>query len=842
MATSGRAIEVHKFGGTSVADAARMRGAAAIVADASRRAAIVVVSSAIAGATDDLVEALDLAEAGDGAGAERFALLLLERHRAILADLGGASGGPELELLGAELRQILISIALIGAPNPRARDRVLATGEKLAVRLLVAALAERRLPARARDADRFLETDGRHGAASPLIGVADRTIVAALGPDLDGGIVPVVTGFIGRGPDGATTTLGRGGSDFSATLLAAALGAVEVTIWTDVEGVFSASPRLVPEARVIPQLNFREAAELSYYGAKVLHQRTMIPVAREGIPVRTRSSFRPDLPGTVVDGHYTPGSHPVKAISAIGDHALLSVEGKGMAGVPGMAARVFGSLAAREISVTMISQSSSESSICLAVPAARTADAERALKGELRGELTRGDVDEIVIRRHVSLVAAVGLGMAHAPGVAARVFTSVAAPHVNVLAIAQGSSELNITLAVDERDVDTAIRSLHREFGLHLLDTGADTTHALDLLIVGAGKIGRALARMVGDGGGQLFQRFGLAPRVVAVADRSGYLLRPRGLEVEELRRLLQGKEAGRPIASMDGATAGADADAMVRAALGYRLARPVLVDVSDAEGAERAFETAFQHGCDVVTANKKPLAGSQAAFDQLYARASEHGRILRAEATVGAGLPIVDTLEMLLATGDRLESMEGCFSGTLGFLMGRLEAGDRFSDAVRAAVEAGFTEPDPVTDLSGIDVARKTVILGRLSGLLGGDGGVRLAGLVDGKLAGLPLEELLKRLQAYDEPMARRWAEAREQGQVLRYVATLGAVGIDVGLKAVAADSAIGMLRGTDNTVVFRSARYRDRPLVVTGPGAGVGVTAMGVMADILRIAAVRR
>ena len=342
------------------------------------------------------------------------------------------------------------------------------------------------------------------------MGICDRTIVAALSPRLARGEVPVVTGFCGRAPDGATTTLGRGGSDLTATLLAAALRADEVTIWTDVDGVFSADPGIVPSARVIRQLNFREAAEMSYYGAKVLHQRTMIPVASLGIPVRTRSSFAPEAGGTLIDGRVTPGSHPVKAVTAVRDQCLVSVEGKGMAGVPGVAARLFAAIAAARISVTMISQSSSESSICLAVPGDRAIDAEQTLKREFRADITRGDVDEIVVRRGASLIATVGLGMAHTPGVAARVFTALAKRGVNVLAVAQGSSELNITLAVAEGGTNDAIRSLHAEFGLDRIDTGDDSARAFDLILLGSGNIGRALVALIHDRHAHIVERFGL--------------------------------------------------------------------------------------------------------------------------------------------------------------------------------------------------------------------------------------------------------------------------------------------------------------------------------------------
>jgi aspartokinase/homoserine dehydrogenase 1 len=598
----------------------------------------------------------------------------------------------------------------------------------------------------------------------------------------------------------------------------------------------------VAEARVIRQLNFREAAEMSYYGAKVLHQRTMIPVAALGIPVRTRNTFAPEQPGTLVDGTFTPGSHPVKAVTAVPGQALLSIEGKGMAGVPGVAARVFGALSERDISVTMISQSSSESSICLAVPLTHAFAAESALKRALRADLSRGDVDEVEVRREVALVGVVGLGMAHTPGVSARVFRALGARRINVLAIAQGSSELNITLAVAEPHAADAVRALHAEFALDRLDTGEDTTRRLDIILLGCGNIGRALAPLMLRRRTHFFERFGLEPRVVALADRSGYLARPNGFAPAELDAILAAKHAGGAIASQPGAVAAADPADMLRDVLRYRLARPVLVDVSDDDDTAAVFLEAFRLGCDVVTANKKPLAGDIARFRELRRAAEAFGRLLRAEATVGAGLPVVDTLEMLLGTGDRLVRAEGCLSGTLGFVMAQLERGVAFSRAVAEAVERGYTEPDPVADLSGADVARKAVILGRLAGLPSADLPVTPQALVDPALAGLPVDELLRRLAAYDAPFAERVAAAKREGHVLRYMARIAADGIAVGPMPVPLDSPAGRLEGTDNLIVFTSERYESRPLVVMGPGAGVDVTAMGVLGDILRIAAERR
>lgn len=836
-------IEVHKFGGTSVGSAERMTRAAALVERASRGARVVVVASAMSGITDRLLSVARAAERGESERVRGELAEIVSRHEAAREALGGeadAAGALPIASLHDELRRWLDAALSTRELSARLRDRIVSIGEKCSIRLLARALSAAGLRALPLDADTFLDTDAAFGEASPLSG-SERAVRGALLSALDQGVIPVVTGFCGRAPDGSTTTLGRGGSDLSATVLAGALRADEVVIWTDVPGVFTADPRIVPEARTIPQLNYREAAELAYYGAKVLHQRTMIPVAPLGIPVQTLSSFDPSAGGTSVDRRFTPGSHPVKGISAISGQCLLSLEGNGMAGVPGVSARLFAALAAREISVTLISQSSSEASICIAVPDAEADSAEQAIKATFSPELSRGEIEEIVVMRGIGLVAAVGLGMARTPGVAARVFAALGRAHINVLAIAQGSSELNISLALHERDVPDAIRALHRSLGLHRQDPGVERPDGLDLVLLGCGKVGRALLSLVQERASRIEARFGLRPRVVGICDRAGYRFVPSGIEAGELEQLVSLKRSGGSFLGAPGVVSSRSPSDLVAEAARWRLTRPVLVDTTDA--AHDAFGIALSAGFDVVTANKVPLAGQDEHYRALSSLAAENSRRLLAEATVGAGLPVMDTVEMLLATGDVIEQIEGCFSGTLGYVMTRLRQGVALSSAVREAMEAGYTEPDPAIDLSGTDVARKALILGRLSGLLPpGEPQISLKGICEASWVGLPREELFQRLSSLDEPLARRAAAAADRGCVLQFVARIRAGQIEVSICEIAAVSAVGALQGTDNLVVFTTERYRERPLVVQGPGAGVEVTAMGVLSDILRVAAERR
>ena len=486
MAFSDKPV-VYKFGGTSVGSADRIRQVAQIVASAE--GPVVVVVSAMAGVTDRMVSALSSIESGETSRWRTLIDEITQIHQLACSELSVPDEITEsvLQILGAAKRR-LEAVNTLGELTPKTRDSLLCVGEKMSVQLLTHALNEMGLRSVSLNADEFVETDGVFGNASPVGEITDRAVAMALSPLLSDGVVPVVTGYCGRSPSGDTVTLGRGGSDLTATIIGAAIQAREVTLWSDVPGVFTTDPRVVSEARVIGHLNYREAAEMSFYGAKVLHQRTMIPVARFGIPVRCRSTLEPTARGTFIDDQFTPGSHPVKACSTVDGQALISIEGKGMAGVPGVAGRVFGALARHDISVTMISQSSSEASIAFVVPDAVCYRAVSAAKGALAEELAKGDVEEVVVRASMALVAVVGLGMAQTPGVAARVFGALAKNRVNAFAIAQGASELNISVAIRADDQQAALLALHREFGLDRIDTGVDVGRHFDLVLLGTGR------------------------------------------------------------------------------------------------------------------------------------------------------------------------------------------------------------------------------------------------------------------------------------------------------------------------------------------------------------------
>jgi len=830
---------VHKFGGAALADAAAIRGAARIVAARHAAAPALVVASAMRGVTDALL-ALATGSGGEGRAAGDAVERLRRRHAEAAAAVA------EDARVAAELRQAIdaafdeVARACAGAPlDATAVDGVLAAGERLTARLLTAALAREGVAAQYVDAVGVVHAGGRPGNASPDLARTDVAARRCLAPLLRRGVVPVVPGFIATSPAGGVVTLGRGGSDLTATLLGRVLRAREVTLWKDVPGMLTADPRVVPEARLIPALHTREASELAYYGAKVLHPRALIALGS-----RTRLYIRPfadpEAPGTRISayragerGPARSARYPVKALATIDGQALVTIAGNGMAGVPGIAARAFGALERLAVSVSLISQASSEHSICVGIPGADAAAAAAALEEAFAAEIGLREIDGVEVRPHVATIAVVGLGMAGTRGVAGRLFTALADAGVNIVAIAQGASELNISVVVDGDDAAAAQRAAHAAFRLDKIGGGsAERSAHADVVLLGFGQIGREVAAQLAAAGPAR------SVRVVAAIDRTGYAFDPGGLAPRRLAALAAAKRSGVALGEAPGGMRGAPAEALATIA-GHALSRPILVDVTAGDTGP-VLEAAVHFGMDLVLANKRPLADG-AARRGLRQAAAARGRRLLHEATVGAGLPIIDTMQKLADSGDQVLRVEGCPSGTLGYLFGELGRGVPFSVALRSAMSLGYTEPDPRDDLSGADVARKALILGGMLGFEGELSDIKVQSLVPPALRELPLAEFLARLESLDAPWERRVRQARARGEVLRYRATVTRRNVRVGVVAVHAASALGALTGTDNQFAFTTARYRKNPLVITGAGAGAAVTAAGVLNDVLKLAGSR-
>ena len=834
-------VDVYKFGGVAVGSADAIRTAADHVQRAAPRVAAIV--SAANGVTDMLLDAAQAALRGDRIAWITSAKRFEARHHELIA--GVVSNRERAERLrdvvgdaSHEMRSMAESISVLRELTTRARDAFVARGERVLARIFVEVLLERGIDAAYVDAPDVILTERRLGSLWPNFQRCERAAKKLVTPLLDDGKVVILPGYLGSGPDGEVVTLGRGGSDFSAAILARSLGASSVTLFKEVDGLMTADPKSVAGARLLPELHYREAAELAFYGAKVLHPRTMIPLIDRKIPLFVRNTFREGATGTRIADDVKPGAYPVKALTAIHRQSLVSIEGSGMIGVPGVAGRAFTALSQAGHSVSMISQASSESSICFVVPDAEAAHAVAALEEAFVLERKAKLIDRIRAENEIALIAVVGLGMRGRPGIAARTFSALSGANVNVVAIAQGSSELNITIAVDESDASRALQALHNEYQLDKIHPLADTSgRESKLTLLGFGQIGRELAAQLIAQEKHLRQELGLDVKVIALADRSGVKVEEKGFSAAALQRLAKQKASGTRLFDRDSLLTLKQLQAAMREELWLLPShRPILVDLTSDETAP-LIQEALENGFHIVLANKKPLAVAQLEFDRLMSTAKERGLALRYEATAGAGLPVLDTLAKLDEAGDRVETILGAFSGTLGFIMSALEDGKRFSDAVREAWKLGYTEPDPRDDLSGTDVARKALILARTLGRRLELSDIALESLFTPAVDDPDPATFVENLRALDDVFAEKVARAQRDGKVLRYVAKIARRSIRVGVEAVEQASPLGRLHGTDNTVVIHSKRYATNPLVVTGPGAGAAVTAAGVLNDIVAI-----
>jgi bifunctional aspartokinase / homoserine dehydrogenase 1 len=814
---------VHKFGGSSVADAECIgRVAGIITADPSPRVAVVL--SACKGVTDGLLELVALAEARDATYLQRLAALRA-RHTAIANSLlpRAAAANPfiaQLEADCTDIAGILHTVSLIRSAASNIRDLVAGYGEIWSTRLFAALLAER-----AQSAPPVLWLDARKvvvvewGPLGPAVQWPESAAaLAALVPaGFDGTLV--ITGFIASRKNGVQTTLGRNGSDFSASIFGALLAAREIVIWTDVDGVLSADPRRVPDAKVIDSLSYNEAMELAYFGAKVIHPQTMAPAVTREIPILIKNTFAADRPGTLICARPT-STHKVKGITTVDAVALVNLEGAGMIGVPGTAQRLFGALNEAGISVILISQGSSEHSICCAVPDGEAAAAEAVVRRAFDRELREAQIQRVEVSRDCAILAVVGDGMAGSHGVAAKVFGTLADAAVNVRAIAQGASERNISVVIEARHSTRALQAVHAGFYL--------SPHTVSIGLIGPGLVGSALL-------GQL------ASQLARLSASAQVDLRVRG--IVRSGQMLLAAGAIDPAAWQQAFQAGAepaDLAAFARHVHAEHLPHAVIIDCSASAEVARHYRDWLASGIHVVTPNKKANSGALDYYESLKEARRAGGTHYLYEATVGAGLPVMQTLRDLRETGDEVRSIEGIFSGTLAYLFNVYDGKEPFSAIVRAAKQKGYTEPDPRDDLSGTDVARKLIILGREIGLRLELSDVAVESLVPAALTGCTVEEFLARLPEFDAAMAARYAAATRAGEVLRYVGRLDAAGqATVGLVRLERRHPFANIALTDNVVRFATRRYCDNPLIVQGPGAGPEVTAGGVFGDLLRLCA---
>jgi aspartokinase/homoserine dehydrogenase 1 len=813
--------KIHKFGGSSLRDAECFRHVAGLLlAYADKRIGVVV--SAMGGMTDALLRLATLAEQDDDSYAEELHALG-DRYTGTAREL--VTGQHLVEVLDAwsqdaeDISDVLKAIALVRSAPRRSRDVVAGYGEIWSARLLAAFLAQENEQRGGTWLDARKIITVRHTELGPTVlwDASQAKFYAAVPREFEG--IAVVTGFIAADEEGLQTTLGRNGSDFSAAIIAALGDASELTIWSDVDGIMSADPNRVPEARVIEQLTYNEAMELAYFGAKVIHPQTLGPVIDNDIPVTIRNTFNPSHAGSRIVAA-PAGANDIKGITAIGAMALVNLEGTGMIGVPGTADRLFSALKNAGVSVTLISQASSEHSICVAVPQDVAALARQVIKDEFAVELTSRQIQRVDVTEHQSIVAVVGDGMAGTPGIAGRFFGNLGRAGINIRAIAQGSSERNISAVVDSDEATRALRAAHSGFYL--------SAKTLSIGLIGPGTVGSTLLRQLEKQRPKLEQDFNIDLRIRAIARSKKMLLAERRIELPSWQ---------------DEFVTGAidtDLDAFEAHVNPEYLPHAVIIDCSASEYIASRYADWLARGIHVITPNKKAFSGPYAYYKTLQEAADAGSSHYFYETTVGAALPIVNTLCDLIYTGDQVRSIRGIFSGTLAYLFNVYDGKQAFSEIVRAAKASGYTEPDPRDDLSGMDVARKLAILARELGRPLEIGDFPVQNLVPEPLRECSLEEFLDRLPEHDEEIDELYREAAAVGKVLRYVATLDAEGnAAVGLEAVEPKHPFANINLTDNIVQFQTERYSANPLVIQGPGAGPEVTAAGVFSDLLRLAA---
>ena len=812
-------MRVIKFGGSSLGTPQRIRTVARIVLEAARKERVVVVVSALQGVTDQLLEVARQAERGDESWVLTYRTLTkrhLDTARRLCPTRGGAALRGRLEAMLDELRDVLRGIHLLRHAPPRALDHVASFGERLSSEILAAFLSRTRRAA-AVDSRALVVTDDHFTQAAVQFDATYRRIRRALAAGLRTARapIPVVTGFLGSTTDGRTTTIGRNGSDYSAAIFGAALNARVIEIWTDVDGILSADPSAVPGAFVIERLSYEEAMELSYFGAKVLHSAAIAPAVAKRIPLLIKNTLNPAAPGTLVSARAETSPPVAKGITSIDGMSLLTLRGLGMVGVPGTAQRLFGALAQQDVSVILISQASSEHTICFAIKAGDAARARRAIEHEFRYEFRHGTtgLDEAPGR---SIAAIVGEGMKGTPGVAGKVFESLGRNNVSIAAIAQGASERNISFVVATADKVRALRAVHEAF--------FEPRRKLMLVVVGAGNIGGALLRQLVQQRPYLLDH-GFDLRVGALCNSRGCVLDANGIDLRRWREALTASR--RPLSPA----------ALAKTVAAFDWTHAALVDCTASSDIVDAYPEFVRANLHIVTPNKKanvlPMKRYQALIDLLH----ERRKHFLYEANVGAGLPIISTLQDLVASGDTVMRIEGILSGTLSYLFNT--AGDEpFSERVKGAHALGFTEPDPREDLSGRDVARKLLVLARLTGLDLELSDIPVEDLVPRPLrAGAPGPGFFTRLARWDHEMAARQESARRRGKVLRYVGVLRDRHASAGLHEYPADHPLASGRRNDNIIAFTTRRYAKTPLVVQGPGAGADVTAMGVFSDLLKL-----
>ncbi|MFK7772019.1 MAG: bifunctional aspartate kinase/homoserine dehydrogenase I [Saprospiraceae bacterium] len=813
-------MKVLKFGGSSVAKPERIRSIADILKDYYKRGEkFAVVFSAFGGVTDYLIKMSSTAANGDETYTEHFDSFS-NRHIDSVNELFDKN---ERENILSELKEnhdvlkgLLKGIFLVREASPRTMDYVLSFGERNSNYIISQYLRKEGINTNYLDARKIIKTDKKFGAAKVDFDSTFKNIQEYFANHPE---VQITTGFIGSSKGGLTTTLGRGGSDFTAAILAAGLNAEAIEIWTDVDGVLTSDPRRVKSAFTIPTLTYAEAMEMSHFGAKVIYPPTIQPAMVKGIPIYIKNTFNPSFVGTYISKESSRNGHPIKGISSISETSLLTLQGSGLFGVPGIAARLFNSLAQAKINVILITQGSSEHSISFAVNPKDSARAKRKVDEEFEYEFKSGGVDLVKVENELSIIAIIGENMRYQPGISGKLFQALGKNGINCVAIAQGSSELNVSVVINKVDESKALNSLHESFFL-------SDTKELHLFMVGVGLIGSTLLDQIQKQNDFLKENSQLQIKVIGISNSRKMVFNENGINLDSWKDdLLNSNEK-------------ADIATFIEKMKTFNLSNTIFVDNTANSAITSHYEKILDSSISISTPNKIATSSAYLQYERLKYIAKKRGVQFLYETNVGAGLPVISTLNDLIQSGDRILKIEGVLSGSLSFIFNSFTKGVKFSSVVKKAKELGFTEPDPRTDLNGIDVRRKLIILARESGLPLEQADVKIdAILPEACQKAENVAQLFEEIEKADDYFEKMRADAAKEGKVLRFIAKLENGKASIVLQAVDTSNPFHSLSGSDNMIVFTTDRYKERPLVILGPGAGAEVTAAGVFAEIITI-----
>ncbi len=810
-------MQVLKFGGSSVKNATNISKVIAIVQEKIKTDKTIVVVSALGGITDMLLLCSKMAAENDEDYKEKLKeveLRHLQTAKELIPITQQSAVLSLLKTLCNEIEDICNGIFLLKELSDRTKDRIVCYGEILSSQIIAAKLKSEIGYCEWKDSRELITTNSNFGAAAVNFSITDKKIANYFSASASN--LFMMPGFVSRDTDGIDTTLGRGGSDYTAAIIAAAVNAHLLEIWTDVSGMMTADPRIVSNVKIIPQISYQEAMELSHFGAKVIYPPTIQPVSNKGIPTWIKNTFAPDDYGTVIQNEAPKNGNSISGISSINNISLLSLEGSGMVGIPGFSKRLFEALASKKINVILITQGSSEHSICVGIDAVNATAAQKSIDEVFAYEIETKKVDPIVVENNLAIIALVGDNMKSHPGISGKMFGNLGKNGVNVRAIAQGSSERNISAVIAMQDVKKAINVLHEEF----FET---VNKEINLFIAGVGNVGGKLMAQIQQQATYLLKNLRLKINVVGIANSKKMLVIEQGIDLNNWKALL---DAAEPM----------DMETYVKLVQDKNLRNAVFADVTANDQIATMYDKLLQKSISVVACNKVACSSNYEYYRKLKNLSAEFNAQFLFETNVGASLPVISTLNDLIRSGDKVNRMEAVLSGTLNFVFNNYDGKKSFASVVKQAQDEGYTEPDPRLDLSGKDVMRKIMILAREAGEI-----IEMEDISNNSF--MPpacmigsVDDFYKSMEAHEAHFKSIFEEATITGNKLKFVASFKDGKAAVGLQHINPQHDFYHLYGKDNIVLFYTDRYVEQPLVIKGAGAGADVTASGVFADIIR------